>query len=49
MHLNAVEAVKAHSLYVTRACGGHGAVREAVEWLLDLRGNKDEVYKMVTG
>lgn len=45
---NAAEAVKAQSSYVTRASGGNGAVREAVEWLLDLRGNKDEVYRMAT-
>ena len=46
---NAVPAVKEHSLYVTRACGGHGAVREAVEWLLELRGDKDRVYRQIIG
>ena len=46
---NAVGAVKECSLYVTHARGGHGAVREAVEWLLDLRGDKEKVYKLVTG
>ena len=46
---NAVGPVKEISVYVTQACGGHGAVREAVEWLLDIRGDKDEVYKLVTG
>lgn len=45
---NARPAVKEHSLYVTRVCGGHGAVREAVEWLLDLRGDTDRVYLQVT-
>ena len=46
---NAVDAVKQCSVYVTQACGGHGAVREAVEWLLDLRGDKDEAYKQALG
>jgi len=45
---NAAEAVKECSMYVTKTCGGHGAVREAVEWLLDFRGDKDEVYKILT-
>ena len=46
---NAVQAVKERSLYVTNAQGGHGAVREAVEWLLELRSAKEAVYKIVTG
>jgi len=46
---NAVTAVKECSLYITQARGGHGAVREAVEWLLDLRGDKEKAYKQVTG
>ena len=37
---NAIQEVKEHAFYVTRAEGGNGAVREAVEWLLDLRGEK---------
>ena len=41
---NAVLEVKKGSVHVTTACGGHGAVREAVEWLLDLRGDRDQVY-----
>jgi 3-deoxy-D-manno-octulosonate 8-phosphate phosphatase (KDO 8-P phosphatase) len=45
---NAAEAVKGCSVYVTKACGGHGAVREAVEWLLDLRGDKDKAYRFIT-
>lgn len=44
---NAVSAVKACSVYVTKASGGHGAVREAVEWLLDLRGDKEKAYQAV--
>ena len=46
---NAVRTVKECSLYVTQARGGHGAVREAVEWMLEIRGNKEEVYKQVVG
>ncbi len=45
---NAVETVKECSVYVTKAAGGHGAVREAVEWLLDLRGDKQEAYRSAT-
>lgn len=46
---NAVPAVKECSVYVTTTCGGHGAVREAAEWLLDLRGEKETAYRSVTG
>jgi 3-deoxy-D-manno-octulosonate 8-phosphate phosphatase (KDO 8-P phosphatase) len=46
---NAVPAIKEISVYVTKAAGGHGAVREAVEWVLDLRGNSHQVYKQITG
>jgi 3-deoxy-D-manno-octulosonate 8-phosphate phosphatase (KDO 8-P phosphatase) len=46
---NAVQAVKDCSVYVTRTCGGHGAVREAVEWLLDLRGDREMTYKQLIG
>ncbi len=46
---NAVQAVKECSVYVTVACGGHGAVREAVEWLLELRGERDKAYQSVIG
>lgn len=35
---NAIPEVKALARYVTRAAGGHGAVREAVEHLLRERG-----------
>ena len=44
----AVGAVKQRSVYVTEAFGGHGAIREAVEWLLDLRGDKDKAIKLMT-
>jgi 3-deoxy-D-manno-octulosonate 8-phosphate phosphatase (KDO 8-P phosphatase) len=35
---NAAEAVKAEAHYVTRAPGGHGAVREVCELILRARG-----------
>jgi 3-deoxy-D-manno-octulosonate 8-phosphate phosphatase (KDO 8-P phosphatase) len=35
---NAVDEVKAVATYVTRAEGGHGAVREVIEALLKARG-----------
>jgi len=38
---NARPEVKTCSLHVTRTPGGQGAVREAVEWLLELRGQKE--------
>ena len=37
--------VMRRALHVTRAFGGHGAVREAIEWLLDARGEKRAVFK----
>jgi 3-deoxy-D-manno-octulosonate 8-phosphate phosphatase (KDO 8-P phosphatase) len=46
---NAVKAVKESSIYVTNARGGHGAVREAVEWLLDLRNETEKAYKSIIG
>ena len=42
---NAVSEVKECSKYVTQTPGGQGAVREAVDWLLELRGQKAEVYE----
>ncbi len=36
---NARELVKQSSLYITDANGGHGAVREAIEWILKLNGS----------
>lgn len=44
---NAAHAVKERSVYVTKARGGHGAVREAVDWLLELRGDRDQAYQRV--
>jgi len=34
-------------VYVTQAKGGHGAIREVVDWLLKLRGQKEEAIKKV--
>lgn len=40
---NAVDEVKAVATYVTRARGGHGAVREVIEVLLKARGQWAEL------
>jgi 3-deoxy-D-manno-octulosonate 8-phosphate phosphatase (KDO 8-P phosphatase) len=42
---NAVAEVKAVASYVTRASGGHGAVREAIEALLRARGVWSEMLE----
>lgn len=42
---NACDEVKAASVYVTSRAGGDGAVREAIDWLLALRGQKESVYE----
>jgi 3-deoxy-D-manno-octulosonate 8-phosphate phosphatase (KDO 8-P phosphatase) len=42
---NAVDEVKAVAAYVTRAPGGHGAVREVVEALLKARGRWAELLE----
>ena len=36
------------ALHVTRAFGGHGAVREAIEWILEARGELRSVLKRIT-
>ena len=41
---NARPEAKEHSVYVTTAAGGHGAVRELSEWLLELRGEKEAIF-----
>ena len=41
---NARPEAKDHSVYVTTAAGGHGAVRELSEWLLELRGEKEAIF-----
>ncbi len=35
---NARDEIKAHAMYVTTAAGGHGAVREVIDMLLQHRG-----------
>ena len=45
---NARPEVKECSRYVTQTPGGHGAVREAVEWLLDLRGETQKAHQGVS-
>jgi 3-deoxy-D-manno-octulosonate 8-phosphate phosphatase (KDO 8-P phosphatase) len=40
---NAVREVKAVAHHVLSAAGGHGAVRECIEWFLGLRGEWDAV------
>ena len=42
---NAVPEVKAVAAYVTRAAGGHGAVREVVEALLRSRGDWPDILE----
>lgn len=42
---NAVAEVKAAATYVTRAKGGHGAVREVVETLLHARGEWADIIE----
>lgn len=46
---NAVAEVKDQCLFITQATGGHGAIREVVDMLLELRGEKSQVYKKYTG
>ncbi|MEJ5339766.1 MAG: KdsC family phosphatase [Aquificaceae bacterium] len=43
---DAPEDIKKHALYVTLSKGGHGAVREAIEFLLKLRGQWEEVISI---
>ena len=46
---NASQKVKDISVFVTKAYGGHGAVRETVEWLLDLRSEQEAAHRKITG
>lgn len=46
---NARPEVKAVAVHVTERFGGRGAVREVVDWLLALRGEKTRVYEMFAG
>lgn len=40
---NAAAEVRAHAVYVTTACGGQGAVREAAELILRAQGRWDDL------
>jgi len=42
---DAPNVVKKTALYITKAKGGEGAVREAIEYLLELRGDLKEMLK----
>mgnify|MGYP001369613481 CR=1 FL=1 len=42
---DAPQDVKQFAEYVTRQPGGHGAVREVAEWVLELRGDKESAYR----
>jgi len=46
---NAVSEVKQACLFITESTGGHGAIREVVDMLLELRGEKDQIYSRYTG
>ncbi|QEL13954.1 KdsC family phosphatase [Limnoglobus roseus] len=45
---DACREVRAAADYVTQLPGGHGAVREAIEWLLTLKGQWGDVVKQYT-
>lgn len=42
---NARPEVKEACIHVTTERGGNGAVREAIDWLLELRGQKHDIYE----
>jgi 3-deoxy-D-manno-octulosonate 8-phosphate phosphatase (KDO 8-P phosphatase) len=46
---NAVSEVKQLAAFTTTACGGHGAVREAIEALFRAQGRWDEAVKVYLG
>lgn len=46
---NARPEVQAVAAHVTKRWGGRGAVREVVDWLLALRGEKRRVYEQFSG
>jgi 3-deoxy-D-manno-octulosonate 8-phosphate phosphatase (KDO 8-P phosphatase) len=46
---DACSEVRAEAVYVTAVPGGHGAVRDAVEWLLKLRGEWDALVRRFRG
>ena len=42
---NAIELVRQHADFVTSSCGGHGAVREVIEYILKDTGKWQELLK----
>ena len=44
---NASQKVKNIAVHITKSSGGDGAFREAVEWIIDEQGRKEEVYKNI--
>jgi 3-deoxy-D-manno-octulosonate 8-phosphate phosphatase (KDO 8-P phosphatase) len=46
---DACPEVQSAAHYITSASGGHGAVREAIEWLLKLQGRWAELTARYTG
>ena len=44
---NAHLEVKSLAVHTTQSSGGHGAFREAIEWVIDQKGLTTEVYKIM--
>ena len=44
---NASLEVKNIAIHITKTTGGNGAFREAVEWIIDQQGRKEEIIEMM--
>ena len=44
---NASQEVKNIAIHITKTSGGNGAFREAVEWIIDQQGRKEEIIEMM--
>ena len=44
---NASLEVKNIAIHITKTSGGNGAFREAVEWIIDQQGRKEEIIEMM--
>ena len=44
---NASLEVKNIAIHITKTSGGNGAFREAVEWIVDQQGRKEEIIEMM--
>ena len=44
---NASLEVKNIAIHITKTSGGNGAFREAVEWIIDQQGRKEEIIQMM--